>query len=239
MKIRVIAPIISDVFNEEILKETAQFKAPDTEIDVVNLDRGPASIESHYDEILAAYHIAKKVEEAERDGADGVFVDCFGDPGVDAARELVRIPVVGGFQPAALTASLIAGRWAVVTVLKSVLPMIQDLSRKLGLDRNIASIRDIDTPVLELSDKKVLEQRLLKHSEAAIREDGAEAIVLGCTGMLGLAQTLEKQLIEKGLPVPVVDPTASAIGYLELLFRSGVTQSLLTYPSPPDKERKF
>jgi len=239
MKIRVIAPIISDVFNEEILKETAQFKAPDTEIDVVNLDRGPASIESHYDEILAAYHIAQKVKEAEGDGVDGVFVDCFGDPGVDAARELVRIPVVGGFQPAALTASLIAGRWSVVTVLKNVLPMIQDLSRKLGVDRNVASIRDIDTPVLELSDKKVLEQRLLKHSEAAIKEDGAEAIVLGCTGMLGLAQTLGKQLIENGLPVPVVDPTASAIGYLELLLRSGVTQSLLTYPSPPEKERKF
>jgi allantoin racemase len=115
--------------------------------------------------------------------------------------------------------------------------MIQDLSRKLGVDRNIASIRDIDTPVLELSDKKILEQRLLKHSEAAVREDGAEAIVLGCTGMLGLAQNLEKQLAGIGLQVPVVDPTASAIGYLELLFRSGVTQSLLTYPRPPEKER--
>ena len=239
MKIRVVVPIISDVFNEEILKETAQFKAPDTEIDVVNLDLGPASIESHYDEVLAAYHIAEKVREAEKEGVDGVFVDCFGDPGVDAARELVRIPVVGGFQPAALTASLIAGTWSVVTVLKSVLPMIQDLSRKLGVDRNIGSIRDIDTPVLELSDKKVLEQRLLKHSEAAVKEDGAEAIVLGCTGMLGLAQNLEKQLVEIGLPVPVVDPTASAIGYLELLYRSGVTQSLFTYPSPPEKERRF
>jgi allantoin racemase len=225
MKIRVIAPIISDLFNEEILKETAQFKAPDTEIDVVNLDRGPASIESHYDEILAAYDIVDKVKEAAEGGMDGVFVDCFGDPGVDAARELVRIPVVGGFQPAALTASLVAGRWSVVTVLKSVLPMIRDLSRKLGVDRNVASIRDIDTPVLELSDKKVLEERLLKHS--------------GCTGMLGLAQTLEKQLRERGLPVPVVDPTASAIGYLELLIRNGVTQSLLTYPSPPEKERKL
>ena len=239
MKIRVIAPIISDVFNEEILKETAQFKAPDTDIDVVNLDRGPASIESHYDELLAAYSIVDSVKEAERDGIDGVFVDCFGDPGVDAARELVRIPVVGGFGPAALTASLIAGRWSVVTVLKSVLPMIHDLSRKLGVDRNIASIRDIDTPVLELTDKKVLEDRLIEHSEVAVRQDGAEAIVLGCTGMLGLAQTLEERLNGKGLPVPVVDPTASAIGYLELLIRSGLTQSFLTYPLPPEKERKL
>jgi allantoin racemase len=239
MRIRVIAPIISDVFNEEILKETAQFKAPDTLIDVVNLDRGPASIESHYDEVLAAYSVVQSVREAESDGIDGVFVDCFGDPGVDAARELVRIPVVGGFGPAALTASLVAGKWSVVTVLKSVLPMIQDLSRKLGVDRNIASIRDIDTPVLELTDKKVLEDRLFEHSEFAVKQDGAEAIVLGCTGMLGLAQTLEERLHKKSLLVPVVDPTASAIGYLELLIRSGLTQSLLTYPLPPEKERKL
>jgi allantoin racemase len=57
--------------------------------------------------------------------------------------------------------------------------------------------------------------------------------------MLGLAQNLEKQLVEIGLQVPVVDPTASAIGYLELLHRSGLTQSLFTYPSPPEKERRF
>jgi allantoin racemase len=239
MKIRVIAPILGDVFNEEILRETAQFKAPDTEIDVVNLARGPASIESSYDELLAAYHLVELVKTAEEEGIDGVFVDCFGDPGVDAARELVRIPVVGGFQPAALTASLIAGTWSVVTVLKSVVPLIDKLGRKLGLSGNIASIRDIDLPVLELSDKGVLEKRLLQTSEEAVQLDGAEAIVLGCTGMLGLAQNLERRLSERGIPAPVVDPTASAIGYLELLVRSGISQSPITYQPPPEKDRKF
>jgi len=239
MKIRVVVPIITDVFNKEIMKEVAQFKSPDTEVDVVNLDRGPASIESYYDEVLAAYHIVPKVQEAEKEGIDAVFVDCFGDPGVDAAREVVRIPVVGGFQPAALTASLISGKWSVVTVLKSVLPMIWVLARKLGVDKNIASVRDIDTPVLELQDKKVIEQRLLEHSERAIVQDGAETIVLGCTGMMGFAQTLSKKLTEGGLPVPVVDPTAAAIGFLEMLLRSGTSQSALTYPKPPEKERRI
>jgi len=238
MKIRIVVPLITDVFNAEVIKEASQFKAPDTVIDVVNLDRGPASIESHYDEILAAPDIVSKVVKAEKDGCDGVFVDCFGDPGVDAAREMVRIPVVGGFQPAALTACLISGRWSVVTVLGSVLPMVQDLARKLGVDDNIASVRDIDTPVLELQDKDLMRKRLLLQIEKAL-EDGAEAIVLGCTGMLGLAQNLEQEMADRGKPVPVVDPTAAAIGYLELLNRNGISHSLLTYPFPSEKERKF
>lgn len=213
MKLRIVVPIITDLFNQEVVKEVAQFKAPDTEIDVVNIVHGPASIESRYDEMLASPDIVEKVVQAEKDGCDGVFVDCFGDPGVHAAREMVRIPVVGAFQPAALTASLIAGRWSVVTVLKSVVPLVDDLSRKLGLSQNIVSIRDIDTPVLELQDKGVLEKKLL-------------------------AQKLEKTMEEKGRAVPVVDPTAAAIGFLELLVRSKLSHSLLAYPYPPEKERK-
>jgi len=239
MKIRVIAPIISDEFNSEILEEASQFKAPDMEIDVVNLSRGPASIESHYDEILAAYHVVELVRQAEKDGIEGVFVDCFGDPGVDAARELVGIPVVGGFQPAVLTASLVAGKWSVVTVLQSVVPMINDLARKLGVEKNMVSVRDIDTPVLELTDKGLMERRLLESIQKAVHDDGAEAIVLGCTGMLGLADRLEKDLAKKGVSVPVIDPTTSAIGFLEMLIRRNVTQSSLTYPRPTEKERKL
>ena len=74
--------------------------------------------------------------------------------------------------------------------------------------------------------------------EKAVDEDGAEAIVLGCTGMMGLAQDLAEAMAARGRPVPVVDPTASAIGYLELLIRNGISHSPLTYPTPPEKERR-
>jgi allantoin racemase len=239
MKIRIIVPIIYDVFNEDIVKETSTCKAPDTQIDIVTLSKGPASIESYYDEVLCSYHLLEQLKQAEKDGIDGIFIDCFGDPGVDAAREIVSIPVVGGFQPAAVTASLIASTWSVVTVLKEVHPMIRYNARKLGVENNIASIRDISIPVLELQDKRKLKERLLLQCEKAVREDGAEAVVLGCTGMLDLSRDLAQTLRRKEIPVPVVDPTTAAIGCLEMLIRGGLTQSPLTYPTPPEKERKF
>lgn len=237
MKLKIILPIISDIFNAEVVKEARQFVSPDTIIEVQHLDKGTASIESAYDEALASPDIVSKVIQAEKDGFDGVFVDCFGDPGVEAAREMVSIPVVGGFQPAALLATMVAGSWSVVSVLSSVVPMIRNLARKLGVESNVASIRHINTPVLELTDKNMLKDKLMEQIEIAHRTDGAEAIVLGCTGMMGLATSLEKAAAEMGIPVPVVDPTGAALGFLEMQVRNKISSSKITYPVPSEKER--
>ena len=53
----------------------------ETELDSVGIDRGPASIESRYDEIFAIPEIVKRVKEAEAEGVDACVVNCFGDPG--------------------------------------------------------------------------------------------------------------------------------------------------------------
>ena len=237
MKIRIVVPLAVDVFNSLVEEEADRLRAPGTEIDVVNVERGPASIEGSYDEALAAAWVVEAVQRAEQDGCDGVFVDCFGDPGVAAAREVVSIPVVGGFVPAALTATAIAGRWSVVTVLSNVVPLIRDLARKHGLEGNVASVRHIDTPVLELQDHDLMRSRLLGRIRLAVRDDGAEAVVLGCTGMMGLADDLAATMADEGVPVPVVDPTAAAIAMLESLHKMGVSHSRLCYHQPTEKLR--
>lgn len=237
MKIRIVLPLVVDVFNNLVAEEADRLKAPGTEIDVVNIERGPASIEGHFDEALAAPWVVEAVRQAEQDGCHGVFVDCFGDPGVAACREVVSIPVVGGFVPAALTATAIAGRWSVVTVLGNVVPLIRDLARKHGLEGNLASVRHINTPVLELQDHDLMRSRLLEQIRLAVREDGAEAVVLGCTGMVGLAADLAATMAAEGIPVPVVDPTAAAIAMLESLNKMGVSHSRLCYHQPTEKLR--
>jgi len=238
MKIRVIAPIILTKFNDDIRREVEQFRAPDVEFDVVNLCRGPASIESRFDDALATIDIMEKVKRSEQEGFDGVFIDCFGDPGVAASRELVRIPVVGAFQPSVLTACLISGSFTVITILQGLVPLVRENLRKLGVEGHVASIRSIETPVLELDDHEQILEHVLSQALEAIEEDGAEACVLGCTGMMGIASALARKLRELGKPIPVIDPTAAAVGYLQLLIRSGLSQSRLTYAEPPAKERK-
>jgi allantoin racemase len=239
MKIKIIVPIIVDAFNTQVAEEAKQFTAPDTQVVVENIKKGAASIESAYDDVLNSPEIVHRVIAAEQEGFDAVFVDCFGDPGVDAAREMVKIPVVGGFQPAVLTACLLSQCFSIITVLPSVIPMIRSNSRKMGITENITSIRCVNIAVLDLSDSEALQKNLLTEIEAAVSKEGAEGIVLGCTGMLGLAKSLEEEIDRRGIEVPVIDPTGAAVGFLQSLHRNGISHSKRTYPAPPEKERNL
>lgn len=237
MKIKVILPIVSTNFKEETYKEFSFYAAADTEVDVVNLAYGPASIESEYDEALALPGILKEALEAEKEGFDAVISDCFADPGVKAAREVLGIPVVGPGEAAMLFASSLAHSYSVVTVLPNVVSMIRNVSRIAGLDSKLASIRYVSIPVLEVQDKGRLVDALHKESIRAIEEDHAHSIILGCTGFLGVASDLQDRLLSSGYDVPVIDPAFASVQLVESLVEMKVKQSRLTYMTPPSKER--
>jgi allantoin racemase len=74
---------------------------------------------------------------------------------------------------------------------------------------------------------------------AAIKEDGAHVLVLGCTGMMGVAKEMEKLLKQDGYEVPVVDPAAASLKFAESLVSMKLKQSRLTYMSPPEKARSY
>jgi len=236
MRIHIVVPITSDSFNDQITEEARSFLGDDVGLEVSCLRYGPASIESFYDEVLAGPAILSEVVQAAAGGADAVFITCFGDPAVPAARELVDIPVVGGFEPAVSTALNLGERFSVVTVLENVVPMISGLATRMGIAGRMASVEVIDTPVLELHDGEMLLKGLFEASCRALSA-GADALVLGCTGMLGVAAALQARLESERVSVPVVDPTGAALGMLLTMHSMGLKPSRTTYMPPPDKER--
>lgn len=236
MRIHIVVPITSESFNDQILTEAHSFLGAQADARVSCLPYGPASIESFYDETLAGPAIVSEVVRAEAQGAEGVFITCFGDPAVPAARELVDIPVVGGFEPAVTAALNLGERFSVVTVLENVVPMISGLAARMGIRSRLASIEVIDTPVLELHDSDALLESLYEASCRAL-DAGADVLVLGCTGMLGVAAALQARLESERVRVPVVDPTGAALGLLVAMHSMGLRPSRRTYMPPPEKER--
>ena len=236
MKVFVILPILKHPVYEEItLKELARVASKDTEIHVESLEKGPASIESAYDEALAVPGILELVRKAETQGFDAVIIDCMGDPGLEAAREIASIPVVGPCQASMAIASTIASRFSVVTILKNVVPLFHDLTLKYGVAEKIASVRTIEVPVLDLEKRwNEVKEALAREGREAVEKDGAEAIILGCTGMIGMAEELRDVL-----KVPVVDPAPAALLVAEALVRLKLSQSRIKYPTPPEKVRKL
>ena len=93
MRIRVITPVTNKIFAEKGARAYAENARPDVMVSSVSLEKGPASVESIYEESIAAPQVVRCAIEAERDGVDAVVIDCMNDPGLEAAREAVSIPV--------------------------------------------------------------------------------------------------------------------------------------------------
>ena len=239
MKIKVILPVITKDFVKPAREEIEKFASEGTEIDVEAIEYGTASIESSYDEMLNAPGIIKVAEKAQSDGFDGIITDCMCDPALDALREKLDIPVVGPGRISMLYAADLAHRFSIVTVLENVVPILENKVMEVGLGSKLASVRSVSIPVLDLTDAKKLTDALVDESIKAIEEDGAHAIVLGCTGMMGVADNLAETLKKKGYEVPVICPVAVAVKYLEMLIALNLKQSKKTYMPPPDKERNI
>lgn len=248
MKIRVVSAIVrrmpEEVSDEELEKRRKEYferrrkvfkLCPGTEVDSVGIERGPSSIECRYDEILAIPEIVKRVKEAEEEGIDACVVNCFGDPGVRASREVANIPVLGPCEASLHVASTMCDKFSVITVLSSVASLIEENARIYGLSDKLVSVRAVDIPVLDLhQDNETTAKALHKEGKKALEEDSAEVLILGCTGMTGMAERLSKEL-----GVDVIDPLPAAVKFAEMLVGLGLSHSKLTFPTPPDKERYF
>jgi allantoin racemase len=208
-----------------------QFAAPGTEVAVWDAPEGPASIESTVEEYLAVPGLLDGVARAEGEGFDALIVGCFGDPGVEAARELASIPIIGPCE-ASLAASVPLGHQAsIITVLHNVVHSLRRVARVAGLEGRLASVRSVEVSVLDLAKERprVIET-FVREGEKALQEDGADVLVPGCMSMafLGIAEDVQREL-----GVPVLNPAAVALKTAETFVRLGLSHSKKAYPFPP------
>ena len=194
---------------------------------------GPYTIESEYDEAMACQSVLQYCQRAEELGFDAVFIDCFGEPAVRAARELVNIPVFGGFEPAVHFSLGAADAACIVTVLPNVLSMIKGIITKAHLNDRIVNVRSVDIPVDQLDSGDKIIDALYMQSMKGIEEDKAQAIILGCTGFVGVAEALKERLLGAGYDVPVFEAAQSALKMCEVFAKMGFKQSRVTYMRPP------
>jgi allantoin racemase len=219
MRIKVINPNTTAAMTHLIGDAARAVAGIGTDIIAVNPPMGPTSIESHYDEALSVPGLLHEISLGETDEPqgriDGYVVACFGDPGLDAARELATGPVVG-IAEAAMHAAVMVGRsFAVVTTLSRTIGRAEDLVEHYGFANRCVSVTACDVAVLDLEDESsgasLLVERLARE---AIERDRADSIVLGCAGMTSFCQRLTDRL-----GVPVIDGVAAATGMVEALVR--------------------
>ncbi len=235
MRVRIIIPVI-DVDLEPARRAFARAAAPGTEVSVVSLAWGTSAIEGRADDAWAAPGVLSRAIEAERDGVDAVVIDCMNDPALHAAREVVRIPVVGPAEASMHLAAMLAHRFTIITTGSADIPSVEELVACCRMSGKLASVRAIDIPVLALgADQAATFRALADAGEQAVRQDGAGALIPGCTLLAELAGEAQRELARRGCEVPVLDPCAVAIKAAETQVSLGLCHSARTYARPGDK----
>jgi allantoin racemase len=200
-----------------IEKICRKYSLSDTEVEVKYIKKAPSSIESYHDAAISEKYLLDKFEEW-KEQYDGFIIACHSDIGVDLLRELTDKPVIGIGEASMLFALPLGHKFSILSLKRKKIPQKEDLVKKYGLVNRCASIRSTGLGVV--GDDKEKRGKLIQEGEKAVKEDGAEILILGCAGMVGL----EKE-IEKIVGVPTIDGVVSALMIIESLIRYGVSTS--------------
>lgn len=231
MRIRVVNPNTTASMTRTIGVAAAAVAGPGTVVQAVNPTMGPASIESHYEEALAVPGLLEQIAIGERDGVDAYVVACFGDPGLDAAREVATGPVVGIAEAGFHAAAMLGRRFGVVTTLARTTGRAHELAERYGFASLVTEVRACEVPVLALEDPTSGARDLVVAECRAVIAGGADAVVLGCAGMADLCAE-----VSRVIGAPVVDGVAAATVLAESLVRLGLTTGRNgEYAAPPAK----
>jgi allantoin racemase len=231
MQIRVLLPVLpSATLINKAMAEYGAAAGSSAQISLACLRNGTSTIESDLDIALAQPETIRLAHEAEDEGIDACIVACFSDPGVDGACEAVSIPVIGEGQAALHVASLIAGRFSVITTWDQCIPRIRRLVHRGGFGNKLASVRSTGVGVMALSNDCV--GRMVEESITAVKRQGAEAIILGCTGT---GENLPAEISAAvqgavGVRVPIIDPVPAALALAKACVALGLRHSKMAYP---------
>lgn len=205
MKIAYINPNSSEGMTVSIV-DSARKALPGTEIFGLTNTAGPPAIQGPEDGDRAIPGVLDLLPVVRMQGADAIVIACFDDTGLEEAQARSALPVLGIGQASYVMASLFGMRFSVVTSLAVSIPVIGTNIEKLGYSRHCASVRASDLPVLVIDEggPKVLD-RIAAEIEAAVSEDGATAVILGCAGMAPLKEDLEART-----DIPLIDGVAAS-----------------------------
>lgn len=238
MKILIINPDYGMTQEEMSLRcrILEEYTAPDTQLAMVCPQSSGVELNSALDVVLAAPEIVQLAADGQNAGFDAVVLYCFSDPVIDACREALRIPVIGGAQASCLAALNVCRSFGVILADEARLPEKKLFLRTLGVSpERIGQIAAVNlNGISPWADRETTFKKLLACGQKMMRETHTEAIVLGCLSFLGLAEPLSRVL-----GIPVIDPAVAAVTTAESIVRQRLFTSKVSYPLLCSKAREI
>lgn len=200
----VINPNSNQAVTDGLTAALSAFQVPGgPAVDCVTLTEGPFGIESqvHSDQVvLPMLQLAKG-----RSDASAFVIACYSDPGIDALRSVLTVPVMGIQESGVLTALARADRIGIIGISSASERRHRLYMRRMGVLDRVAGERALNMSVDETARGTGTFAKLVEVGRA-LQADGAEALVLGCAGM-----AVHRAPLEAELGLPVIDPSQAAV----------------------------
>ncbi|HEC46261.1 MAG TPA: Asp/Glu/hydantoin racemase [Pseudomonas xinjiangensis] len=231
MKLLVINPNISQDVTRLIENEASRSIRSTTELTMATARFGVAYIETRAEALIGGY-AAMQIAAEHYEQHDAIVVAAFGDPGLNALREIMPIPVVGMTEAALMSACQHGGRFSVIAISQRIQAWYRECIASHGLEGRLASIRALDEPLQHIG--RVQEnqgERLIELGRRAVKEDGADVLILAGAPLAGLARSVSDRM-----PVPTIDGvTCALIQAQAMVDMAARTPSAGSYTQPPTK----
>lgn len=232
MKLLIINPNVSESVTRLIGDEARRAASAGTEITLLTAPFGVEYIETRFEALIGAYAAATLVAEHALDH-DAVIIAAFGDPGVGGIREVLDIPVVGLSESALASACLLGHRFSIVAISRRITAWYREVVEHNGLAGRLAGIRSLDQPLRDVGTVQADHATRLKAlCAAAVKQDGADVIILAGAPLAGLARGIAGEI-----PVPVVDGVSSAVRHAETLAALRPSAARAGSFAPPPAKR--
>lgn len=237
-KALVINPNTSHSMTVSIRETAKRVFCPPWEMVVERASAGPESLESWRDYHLASVCVLPLLRD--HPDVDGIVLACFGDPGLYLLKEVAAVPVVGIAEASMSLALLLGGKFGILAGMRRAVELMDSMVRTYGLEPRYAGTCALDMRVLDFEERRAETLDTLEQAGRALRERGADVLLLGCAGLTGFTRDLEARL-----HVTIVDPVEAGCRLLRAIVDSGLPVShsgIYAMPAPQrmnDLERIF
>ena len=212
LRLLVINPNTNPAVTRHVQRVAEELIGPRTTVTVVNPQEGPFSIETAADKAAALPRALDLVQRHRAEGYHALAFACFEDLGLDEARALAGMPVVGACEAGIAAARTVASRFSIVTTVAAAVPTIEAMVHGLGAGSFCGVVAAGIGVAAAAGGAGRVDARIAAAIRLAIEEQGAKAIILGSGGLTGRAAGLQRQF---GLPV--IDGVAAAIKMAEAM----------------------
>jgi allantoin racemase len=211
MKILLINPNTTAAVTEKVLSAARAVVSPGTELVGVTGRFGAAYVASRSAYAIAGHAALDAWAQAsEQHDFDAVLLACFGDPGLEALRELCAVPVVGMADASIRLAAAEGQRFGIVTGGERWGPMLREFVAVRGLTDRLASVQTVAPTGGDIARDPEGSLELLAQACRKAADEGAATVILGGAGLAGLAARIRDRV-----PVPLIDSTEASVRIAE------------------------